>query len=95
MHRTRPDDGAAKGLSMSETLQILGAVVILAAFIAVQYGAIDPRSYLSLALNLAGSGLLAWLAFSDRQWGFVLLEASWAAVSALGLRNRVSRRPKV
>ena len=99
---TAPDEGCTvpglttvheRGFSMSDTLQIVGAVAILVAFVAVQRGLIDPSSYPSLVLNLAGSGLLAWLAFAEHQWGFLLLEASWAVVSAVGLRGRVGRRP--
>ncbi len=47
---------------MSEVLQVLGAGLVLAAFIAVQRGVINPQSAVSLALNLTGSGLLASLA---------------------------------
>jgi hypothetical protein len=70
---------------VSQVLQILGALAVLGAFIAVQAGWLMPRSYPSLILNLAGSGLLAVLALIGGQWGFLLLEASWAAVSAAGL----------
>ena len=36
-------------------------------------------------LNLVGSVVLAGLAWHERQWGFLLLEAVWAVVSAWGL----------
>jgi hypothetical protein len=74
---------------VSDMLRILGAVTVLTAFIAVQRGSIEPRSALSLVLNLLGSGLLASLALIGRQWGFLLLEAAWAAVSLVGLRARL------
>ncbi|MDP9378027.1 MAG: hypothetical protein M3P40_10750 [Actinomycetota bacterium] len=70
-------------------LQLLGAVLILVAFIAVQLGRTDPRSYFSLTLNLVGSALLAWLAFEDSQFGFLLLEFVWAVVSGWGLGQRL------
>jgi hypothetical protein len=38
-----------------------------------------------LLLNLVGSAVLAVLAAHERQAGFLLLEACWAAISAWGL----------
>ena len=77
---------------MSDVLQLAGALAILAAFIGVQLGKTSPNSYFSLFLNLAGSALLAFLALEERQWGFLLLEAVWAIVSAWSLILRVAGR---
>ena len=38
-----------------------------------------------MLLNLLGSAVLTVLAWHEEQWGFLLLEAVWAAVSAWGL----------
>jgi hypothetical protein len=70
---------------MDQAIQIVGALLILAAFAAVQFERMRPDSRLYLALNLAGSAILAVLAVAARQWGFVLLEGVWAIVSAWGL----------
>lgn len=70
---------------MDQVIQIVGALLILAAFTAVQLERMRPDSRLYLALNLAGSAILAVLAVSAQQWGFVLLEGVWAIVSAWGL----------
>lgn len=78
---------------MAAALQLLGAMAILAAFIGVQLRMTSPSSYFSLILNLAGSALLAVLALQDRQWGFLLLEAVWALVSAWGLITRIAGTP--
>lgn len=80
---------------MYDVLQLIGAVAILAAFIGVQLRMTSPTSYFSLILNLSGSALLAVLAFEDRQWGFLLLEAVWAVVSAWSLIARVAGRSGV
>lgn len=70
---------------MDQVVQIVGALLILAAFAAVQFERMRPDSRLYLALNLAGSAILAVLAVAAAQWGFVLLEGVWAIVSAWGL----------
>ncbi len=70
---------------MDQAIQVLGALLILAAFAAVQFERMSPDSRLYLALNLVGSAILAVLAVIGQQWGFVLLESVWAIVSAWGL----------
>jgi hypothetical protein len=70
---------------VDQVVQIVGALLILAAFTAVQVERMRPDSRLYLALNLAGSAILAVLAVIGQQWGFVLLEGVWAIVSAWGL----------
>jgi hypothetical protein len=71
-----------------QLVQIVGALLILAGFVAGQVGLlrVDSRPY--LWLNLAGSLILTVDAWRGRQWGFVLLEAVWAVVSAWGLVTR-------
>jgi hypothetical protein len=64
---------------------VAGALLILVAFAAAQFGRLALHSRLYLALNLIGSLVLAWLALADHQWGFLLLESVWAIVSGWGL----------
>jgi len=70
---------------VDQVVQVIGAMLILAAYIAAQLERLDPRSRLYLGLNLAGSLILAVLAASGSQWGFLLLECAWAIVSFWGL----------
>jgi hypothetical protein len=70
---------------MDQFIQVLGALLILAAFAAVQFDRMRPDSQLYLMLNLIGSAVLAVLAIHSSQWGFVLLESVWALVSAWSL----------
>ncbi|MGC1853567.1 MAG: hypothetical protein WA687_14155 [Solirubrobacterales bacterium] len=78
---------------MDQLVQIVGAILILIAFAAAQLGAMDPHSRLYLWLNLFGSLVLAVLAWRERQWGFLLLESVWAAVSLWGLVQLRRGRP--
>src|SRR6185436_18745186 len=56
----RPAEG---DVMMMDVLQVVGALLILAAFIAAQSGTLATHSVPYLALNLAGAGLLTWIAF--------------------------------
>lgn len=66
-------------------MQIVGALLILAAFAGAQFGKLSQSSLSYLWLNLVGSVVLAGLAYSEEQWGFLLLEFVWALVSAWSL----------
>lgn len=74
-----------------QVVQILGAVLVLAGFLAAQAGRLSPSSLPYLLTNLAGSVTLTVVAALGEEWGFVLLEACWAIVSAAGLVARRRR----
>ena len=68
-----------------DILQIIGALLILAAFMANQADRLSPHSVTYLTLNIVGSVILAVLALLTENWGFLLLEGVWTVVSAYGL----------
>jgi len=75
---------------MNQVVQVIGALLILGGFAGAQFGWLSVESRTYLWLNLVGSIVLAYLAWDERQWGFLLLETVWAAVSLWSL-IRVSR----
>ena len=77
---------------MDQLVQVLGSLLVLAAFVAAQRGwlATDSRRYLSL--NLVGAGVLAVLAAHERQLGFLLLEFCWALQAGYSLMQRAGKR---
>jgi hypothetical protein len=66
---------------MSQLVQILGALLILAPFALAQFRLLGPYSWPYLFPNAVGSAILCAIALQQRQWGFVLLEGVWAMVS--------------
>jgi hypothetical protein len=76
---------------MSTVLQLAGAIAILVPFAWAQLGSLRVDSTAYLVPNLAGSLVLAAIAAQGSNWGFLLLETTWAAVSAWGLVRRRHR----
>jgi hypothetical protein len=75
-----------------EIVQITGSVVVLVAFILSQTGRLSPSGLKYLALNAAGSGVLAVIAVFGREWGFLMLEAVWSLISAVGVYRVLTGR---
>lgn len=75
---------------MAQAVQLVGAFLILIAYALAQLGVLAPRGAPFLLLNLAGALVLAASAWHEEQWGFLVLEAAWALVSAAGLVGRRS-----
>lgn len=78
---------------MDQVVQVAGALLILAAFAALQLGRMRPDSRAYLVLNLIGAVVLAALAWHEQLWGFFLLEGVWALVSGWGLWRVLNGRP--
>jgi hypothetical protein len=77
---------------VEQAVQIVGALLILAAFVLAQRNVLDTHSFVYLSLNVAGAGVLAVVAAADRDWGFLMLEGVWTMVSAASLVGRLRTR---
>ncbi len=75
--------------------QIIGAVAILAGFFLSQRRLLALDGYPYLSLNLSGCVVLAVVALDGTQWGFLLLNTSWGAVSIWSLVSKLRRPDRV
>ncbi len=76
-------------------IQLVGALLILAGFIAAQAGRVSPHALSYVLLNFVGSAILTGVALNSRDWGFLLLESVWAIVSLWALIQIArGRRPQ-
>ncbi len=79
---------------MIQVISVVGALLVLIPFAANQFDRLNRNSFAYQLMNLAGSGTLAVVAIVERQYGFLLLEGTWALVSLWGLlsvwRGRVA-----
>jgi len=75
---------------MTQVISILGALGVLAAYAANQFGWIGPSNLSYTLLNLIGAGVLTVVAVLERQWGFLLLEGVWTLLSLFALVKLLS-----
>lgn len=76
---------------MEQAIQILGAILVLIGYLLGQTGRLDTSSRSYLVINLIGSALLAAVAAQGRQWGFLVLNGTWAVISAVSLARGLMR----
>lgn len=70
---------------MAQGIQIAAGALVVGAFAGLQYKVLSPYRFAYLALNFAGTAVLTVFAVIEAQYGFILTNGVWAAVSLVGL----------
>ncbi len=70
---------------MIQAISIVGALAVLLAYTANQFGWTDASNLRYQLANLSGSSILTVVAVIEVQLGFILLEGAWALISLWGI----------
>jgi hypothetical protein len=72
-------------MNLIQIFSLIGAGLILLAFYNVTQEKWPPTAQIALITNALGAGILLVTASLERQYGFIVLEFVWTAVSLWGL----------
>lgn len=77
---------------MIQLVSVAGALTILAAYAANQFGRLRASGYAYTAANVVGAAILSYVALHEEQWGFLLLDGVWTLIGLAALA-RMLRGP--
>lgn len=75
-----------------QALEVVGAILILAAYGLAQFRGMNRHGLPFLLLNAVGSLILGGIAAVHAQWGFLLVYAVWAVVAVAGFMPLLRKR---
>lgn len=79
---------------MLQAVSILGALAVLGAFAADQFGWVDPGRLSYALANFTGAAILTAVAAVEAQLGFIVLQGTWSLISLWGVFMILRRGPR-
>ncbi len=73
---------------LDQLVSLIGAALILGAYVALQRSWLPRESRAFNAMNFAGSAMLTYTAARSGNLGFIILEGTWALLSLPGTIRR-------
>jgi len=75
-----------------QVISLIGAAMILVAYGGQQMRKMRATDIAYILLNLAGSLILAVIAFRVRQTGLIVMEGAWALISGVALMRLFQKK---
>ena len=72
-------------MDVTLVIGVLGAGLLLVAFMANEFDWLEEKTYVFQWLNVFGAGLLVWYSYLISSWPFVILEGVWTLASLRGV----------
>jgi hypothetical protein len=85
-------------MTQTDWTGFIGVSILLVAYFLNLRGSLKKESLTYLLLNFVGAGIACFAAMLLKYIPFVILEGSWAAISAIGIisySNQITRSKKV
>ena len=82
-------------MTLIDWIGFAGVTLMLAAYLLNLSGKIKNDSLIYLLLNLTGAGIACMASVLLNYWPFIILEACWTLVSAIGLFNLLSSKKQL
>ena len=76
-----------------QVISVVGALAILLAYAANQFGWTDASNLSYQLFNFVGATILTVVAVIEFQLGFILLEGAWALISLWGIAQILRGKP--
>ena len=81
-------------MTLSDWIGFIGVTILLVAFFLNLKDLIKKDSLAYLLLNILGGGIACFASVLIKYWPFIILEGTWALVSAYGLIQYFNKKPR-